>query len=104
MKELPIACTLDAKDLGQRRGDLLPGLVARAVAVEPLDDGVRLRFDSAPGLLGELVRVIDAERRCCRFLRFEISVASDLGPIALYVTGPPGTAAFLSQLLEDGAR
>jgi hypothetical protein len=103
MKDLPIACTLTAEDLRQRRADLLPGLIARARASEPLDDGLRFRFDASSELLTELLQVIDAERQCCRFLQFEITVAPDLGPISLQVTGPPGTAQFLSELVEGCA-
>jgi hypothetical protein len=104
MKDLPVACTLSAEDLGQRRADLLPGLIARAVASEPLDNGLCFRFDASSELLTELVQVIDAERQCCRFLQFEITVAPDLGPISLQVTGPPGTAQFLSGLLDEATR
>ena len=44
--------------------------------------------------------MIDAERQCCRFLRFDLRVEPDVGPIALELTGPEGTEAFLEALLE----
>jgi hypothetical protein len=46
--------------------------------------------------------VIDAERQCCRFLRFQLTVEPDLGPMWLEVAGPPGTADFLTDLLGKG--
>ena len=44
--------------------------------------------------------MIDAERQCCRFLQFELSIAPDLGPLALTLTGPEGTQQFLEALLD----
>jgi hypothetical protein len=43
---------------------------------------------------------VEAERQCCRFLRFAIVVEPDGGPIALQLSGPTGTRAFLSGLIE----
>jgi hypothetical protein len=99
MSELPIACTLTPDALRQRREELLPGLIRRAETCELLAAGVRLHYAPSPDVLGDIVKMIEAERQCCRFLRFELSVAPDLGPITLEVTGPPGTTEFLSDLI-----
>ena len=48
-----------------------------------------------------VARVVDAERACCRFLRFTITVEPDDGAITLEVTGPPGTGDFLAALFEQ---
>ncbi len=97
--DLPIACTLTSAELQSRGAELLPGLVARAVGRVPVTDGFRWAFAPTEGLLAELARVIDAERQCCRFLRFAVAAERDGGPISLEVTGPPGTAQFLEQLV-----
>ena len=94
-----IACALTSAELQSRGAELLPGLVARAVGRVPVANGVRWSFASTEGLLAELARVIDAERQCCRFLGFAVAAEPDGGPISLKVTGPPGTAQFLEQLL-----
>ena len=47
--------------------------------------------------------VIDAERRCCRFLRFSVLVEADAGPIVVEITGPPGTREFLEALVGENA-
>lgn len=77
---------------------MLPGLFRRAVASEPLPNGVRLQFDASSEVLQAIVSTIDAERQCCRFLRFELTLEPDGGPIRLTLTGPAGTAEFLSAL------
>jgi hypothetical protein len=97
MKE-PIFCTLTPGQLRKQRDALLPGLVRRATFVDPLDDGYQLRFDPSSKTLDAIAKVIDAERQCCRFLRFDLTIMPDGGPITLAVTGPTGTREFMDGL------
>lgn len=99
MKDMSIACSLSPDAVAARKAGLLPGLAARATAVDELPDGLRLRFAPADGIVGEIARVVEAERLCCRFLQFDLRVEQDGGPIALSLTGPPGTRDFVSQLI-----
>ena len=85
--------------LATRQGDLLPGLAARADGREATADGLRLRFAATSGNLQAIVAVIDAERQCCGFLRFDLSVEAHGGPLWLALSGPAGTAEFLTELL-----
>jgi hypothetical protein len=94
--DLPIACTLTPDQLRSQRPALLPGLIARAEGHERIDGGFRFRFASGDGLLTAIAATIDAERRCCRFLRFQMTAEPDEGLVSLEVTGPPGTAEFLA--------
>jgi hypothetical protein len=71
---LPIMCTLTSAELAVMRDGLLPGLVARACAQEQIPRGFRFQFAPRPDLLKEAAAVIDAEHRCCRFLRFLLLV------------------------------
>lgn len=95
----PVACTLTPADLAVRRGGLLPGLVSRASESRPVEGGLSWRFASEPGMLADLAAVIEAERHCCRFLRFALTIEPGDGPVTLEVTGPEGTARFLEDLL-----
>jgi hypothetical protein len=101
--DLPIACTLTPAELQSRGAQLLPGLVARATGRVQVTNGFRWAFAPTEALLAELAQVIDAERRCCPFLRFALVSEPDGGPISLEVTGPPGTAQFLDQLVTGAA-
>jgi hypothetical protein len=95
--DLPIACTLTPEEMRRGREGLLPGILARAEAHEPLADGFRFRFKSEAGLIPALAAMIEAERRCCRFLHFQVAAEPDEGPVWLEVTGPDGTAEFLAE-------
>jgi hypothetical protein len=102
MNEIPIACSLTSTELDQRR-EVLTALRARCTGVEPVENGLRLRFEAAPGVLADIARVIDLERQCCRFLRFQLEVLPDGGPIAFELTGPGGTVDFLGAELGFSA-
>ena len=99
MTELPIMCALTPAALETRRSGLLSELIQRVESREELSDGHRLRFASDDAL-SLIARTVDAERQCCRFLRFTITVEPDGGPIVLDLTGPSGTREFLSALFE----
>jgi hypothetical protein len=101
MTELPVACTLGPAALKARREGLLSSLLCRAVDHEELPDGHRLRFNPTDDILALIARAIDAERHCCRFLRFRVTVEPDEGPIVLELTGPEGTRDFVSALIAS---
>jgi hypothetical protein len=96
----PIACALTPDQLRDRKAGLLPGLCSRAATITPRDEGLQLEFAADDrDIVSTIAAVIDAERRCCPFLSFAVTVAPDAGPIVLSVSGPAGTRAFLESLL-----
>jgi hypothetical protein len=99
MSDLPVYCTLTPETIETRKAQLLPGLATRAVETTPTPDGYRLRFAASSDILGQIATAIDAERRCCRFLRFDVVVEPDDGPITVTLSGPRGTREFLAALL-----
>ena len=100
MTHLPVACTLTPAAMKARREGLLSALLRRADAQEELPEGYRLRFAATDDALVTIAQTIDAERQCCRFLRFRLTVEPDGGPISLELTGPQGTREFVSALLD----
>lgn len=100
MAELPIACTLTPEALRTRREGLLMDLVGRVERRQDLSDGLRLQFAPGGDTIALIARVVDAERHCCRFLRFGMTVEPDGGPVFLDLTGPAGTRDFISALFE----
>jgi hypothetical protein len=100
MSDLPIACTLTPDDLQVRRRGLLAEVLRRAERQELTADGIRLQFAADSDALTTITQAVDAERQCCRFLRFAITVDPDSGPIGLELSGPPGTGEFIAGLLD----
>ena len=100
MADLPIACTLTPDALRTRRAGLLSELLHRAEGREDLPEGLRLRFAPTGDTLSTIAGAVEAERHCCRFLRFGITVEPDGGPMFLELSGPPGTREFVAALLQ----
>jgi hypothetical protein len=71
--------------------------------VARIADGYRLEFEATDELLHAIASFIAAERHCCRFLRFQITVEPDDGPIRLDITGPAGTTQLLDDVLDRGS-
>ena len=71
-----------------------------AVGRERIPNGLRLQFAASSEILQAIASTIDAERHCCRFLRFDVTVEPDGGPVWLTLSGPASTAEFLEALVE----
>ena len=100
MTNLPVARTLGPAALKARREGLLSDSLSRADQVTELPDGYRISFAASNDVLTLVANTIAAERLCCRFLRFQLTVEPDEGPIVLQLTGPPGTRDFLAALVS----
>jgi|SRR5262245_818360 len=98
MTELPIACTLSPEALKARRENLLDTLLRSSTGRTELAEGLRLHFAANAEILGEIARSVEAERQCCRFLSFTITISPDGGPITLDLKGPAGTREFLTAM------
>jgi hypothetical protein len=72
--------------------------VRKSVDCSPTESGFRLVFSGDRESVALVVAAIEAERACCRFLRFTLRFEQDLGPIVLELDGPEGTRAFLAAL------
>jgi hypothetical protein len=96
--DLPVVCTLTPDTMATRKANVLPGLVRRAEEKQDVADGIRFSFPS--DALLAILTTVDAERQCCRFLRFDITVEPNGGPISVSLSGPPGTREFLAALIE----
>lgn len=100
MKHLPIVCTLTPQTMATRKAQLLPGLFRRSEKTESTPDGYRLRFAPSAEMFQSVATAIEAERHCCRFLRFDLTVEPDEGPLVLTLSGPPGAREFVAALCE----
>jgi hypothetical protein len=98
---LPVACTLSEPDLAKRRAGLFTDLARRRQEARWLREGIRLRSSSGQGTLALLGEFIPLESQCCPFLRFQLTVEPEGGPIWLELTGPPGTRDFLTDEIGD---
>jgi hypothetical protein len=101
MPDLPVACTLGPAALAARRAGLLSELARRADRRDEIPDGYRFTFRATSDALALILKAVDAERQCCRFLRFQLTVDPDEGPVRIELTGPAGTREFLAAMFES---
>jgi hypothetical protein len=83
MVDLPIICTLTPVALKARREGLLADLLRRSESHDELPRGHRLQFTPADDMLAVIAQTIEAERQCCRFLRFSITVEPVRGEFSI---------------------
>lgn len=102
MSERPIACALGPDELRRRKGSLLPGVAKRALDVALTDAGLTMTFAASGDTLLAIAQAIDAERRCCPFLRFRLEVDGGEEVVRLDISGPAGTREFLTELIAAG--
>lgn len=100
MSDPPIVCRLTPDALRARREGLLSDLLRRAEGHQELPDGLRIRFAPTRETLSMIALAVEAERHCCRFLRFGITVEPNGGPVFLELSGPRGTRDFVAAVLE----
>jgi len=70
----PIACTLSAADLEDREGAWKKLMSSGTVERDVVPGGIRL--SPAPGAAAALIDLVDLERECCAWIRFEVSAGS----------------------------
>jgi hypothetical protein len=96
-----IACHLAALEPAEqrRRADLAEAVSRQAVAIVDTADGYALRLDDLD-LLPHAIEWISLERRCCPFLRFELTFEPDTGPVWLRLGGGAGVKEFLAAAFQ----
>ena len=100
MEPLPIVCTLSEEALNTRQANMLDQLFGAAQAFQQLESGYKFRFDASDQILLGITEMIIKERKCCRFLSFNLEVPSAEGPVWLSVEGPTGTKDFLESIID----
>lgn len=69
------------------RIDAARELFATCTALEELPDGYAFHFAGDEGTVATLLAFVATERRCCRFLAYELALAPGLGPAVLRLRG-----------------
>ena len=97
---LPVACSLTEPELQERRSTVLQKFRGAVVEVKETPEGYTFRLPSDGAWLLEVANLVDVERRCCPFLRFQITVEAGGGPTWLELSGPEGAKEFLREMFS----
>jgi hypothetical protein len=98
-RQVPIACNLGALDAEgrARRAALAARVMSLVTAVRERADGYALRLDPTAEASRDALEWFLLEQRCCPFLRLEVVLEPDPGPLWLRLSGGPGVKEFLAQ-------
>lgn len=95
--ETPLVCDLSVLDPPTRAAHLALAAALFGDAVQDrqeLSNGYAFQFASAD--YQGVVAFIANERRCCPFIRFELDIAANDGPVIMRMTGRPGVKASIA--------
>jgi hypothetical protein len=92
----PIACTLSAAEMPARRAEMA-ALARELVSADAQAARGVLRFRAGARTRERAAAFVEAESRCCPFLRLELH--DDPDALTLIVEGPPGSEPIVGELL-----
>ena len=100
-ESLPIACTLSAAGEVAERRATIEELFADVVEKHELPDGYEFVFPGDDNHARRLFQFVEAERKCCPFLSFELAFEHARGPVHLRLRGAVGVKDFLNEWMKD---
>ena len=101
--DIPIACTLSGPELREREKTVLKAFGAHVRKIEARPDGYSIEVAATDEGIATAVALIQVERLCCPFLRFDLTAEAHGGPVRLALSGPPGVREFLATWLDPRA-
>jgi len=95
----PLACDMTAIPVEQRPVHLTKSreLFSKIQETRELSNGYEFRFADESEVLKRLAEFVSLEKLCCPFLRFEIEVEAESGPVWLRLTGREGVKEFIRE-------
>ena len=100
-----LACRLIGKELTERKAAIAAELLNHAESITELPAGHELRFAGTDEWVERVFEFVRLERQCCPFIRFEVGLSPNEGPVTLRLLGNPEVKRFIaSEILAAGDR
>jgi hypothetical protein len=100
-----LACRLMGKELTERKAVIAAEMLDHANSITELPAGYELRFAGTDEWIGRVFDFVRLERQCCPFIRFEVGLSPNDGPVTLRLLGNPEVKRFIaSEILAAGER
>ena len=97
----PLACTLTDAELARRKAGLQQEVFSRAYEIAEAEDGYVFYFADEDALLSRLIEYMLAEKACCPFFRFDLSIRPYREGIVWKLSGVPEVKAMLRAWVAD---
>lgn len=93
-----MACKLTSPELRERKSTAIASLQSKIKNKVELSNGFKYQFEASDEVLDELITFIKAERLCCDFFAFDLSIRENNAWLS--ITGPDGAKEFIKTELE----
>lgn len=94
----PLACSLNGAEMKDRR-KTIEKFTRLILKKEETGNGMLFHLDGSNKSLEEILALLQLERQCCSFLRFDLKIQKESMPVQLAISGPEGTKDFLADEL-----
>jgi hypothetical protein len=91
----PIACSLTTPEFRDREATILAEFRSGVMETDELQEGYVFRLPGDARWIRLVAELMVAERECCPFLAFEMSLVPHAGSMMVRVTGHAGTKEFM---------
>lgn len=95
-----ISCKLTSPEFQARKTTIIADLKKQVLEKKELQNGYAFKFTGTDTVVDVLAEFIKAERECCNFFTFNLSVSGDKSQAWLELVGPEGTKEFIISELE----
>lgn len=96
-----LVCQLTGPELQKRKSALQKEVFAHVKEIEEVDDGYVFHFADDDDFLLKLADYIMAEKKCCPFFKFDLSIQAYKAGIAWKVSGNSEVKAMVKMFVDD---
>ena len=90
-----LACRLVGSEQADRKALIAAELMEGVAGVDELPDGFAVHWSNGDPWAERVLEFIRLERQCCPFIRFELAVESNDGPVTLRLLGNDEVKQFI---------
>jgi len=94
-ESIGLACRLIGPELAERKALIAAELLDQVASVVESDDGFTLRWSSGDPWAERVLEIVRLERQCCPFIRFELTIEPNDGPVTLRLLGNDEVKQFI---------
>ncbi|MCE3228689.1 MAG: hypothetical protein K0S32_3240 [Bacteroidetes bacterium] len=95
-----LSCKLTSPELQKRKETVIEDLRKQVLGKKELTNGYAFKFKGNDETIDQLITFIKAERQCCDFFTFNLSVNGNPDELWLEITGAEGAKDFIKTELE----
>lgn len=99
-KTAALVCNLTDEEFRKHKETVVASLRKQVLEKKELDNGYAFKFKGDAKTLKEVNAFVDAERQCCGFFTFDLSISDDQSEAWLSMTGPAGVKDFIATEIE----